>query len=566
MNFLARSVLSILVALSIVAGVFVVDTEPAEAFVDGGTVSGAAFVKGATVTLSSSGTVAGTSLTTGAVGTGTVAACAASVVCGAAVVGTAVLVAGGIWWLSSQGGTTPRYSTSGAVEYGAMSTIREPNDSKVFNHWVTLTWPADVPCTSCNIRYFYTVDEPSHPNIAATRDYAAANGYTHWSWTGGHYSGISKKLYSSGTNTYCEGDPDCTITLTGWIVYPFNWNDIVNGTNDVVACWGVGCDEVPSLDGMTDQSIVPQPKTARSTGRCIDPLTGQTADALPWVSDTYTSEVTLQAPLCPAGYRLTEVEIMETAEGGSPEVLIDVKTDLATLQQPCAAGSATVCDVELQRSLDGGTTWEECPAGDCDGDTLADPDTSTERCALMEAGVFVEALSADQCAQIARPDGSPAPQTLAAPEGNTGSFQTPLPPVGSAADCAPSGWNLLNPLAYVTGMACVFTWAFVPNSTILVGTLSGFVGEFQATGFGQLFTTSTGAITAFVDAFQDPGACTPSDEIGWETAGEFVGLTCENTDPNWPILYMAMQFGIMLSTAFALYRIAFAAFSPTGEE
>ena len=106
------------------------------------------------------------------------------------------------------------------------------------------------------------------------------------------------------------------------------------------------------------------------------------------------------------------------------------------------------------------------------------------------------------------PQPQPNPQPLPIPQ--------PIPPtqpvpnlpqsgISNPAECAPAGWELLNPLAYVTGMGCVLTWAFVPPSPqTAVDRISI---AFNNTALGVITTAMYQLVAPFV-AFEGADAST----------------------------------------------------------
>jgi hypothetical protein len=175
----------------------------------------------------------------------------------------------------------------------------------------------------------------------------------------------------------------------------------------------------------------------------------------------------------------------------------------------------------------------------------------------------------------------------AAPDGTDGSWSgvgdTPATPT-SAGSCAPSGWQLLNPLAYVKGMFCVLQLAFVPTSAtstawdnfrqsvsqkppyslvvgasnFVNGTLAGVRGGSSITPYAQTPGTVAGVqlqggISGFLtdcstDAFGNQGA---TDENG-----NVAGAACDEgvLTPYAQLMRNVMRVGIWVGFLFLLWR------------
>lgn len=63
---------------------------------------------------------------------------------------------------------------------------------------------------------------------------------------------------------------------------------------------------------------------------------------------------------------------------------------------------------------------------------------------------------------------------------------------GGSSECWPTGWGVLNPLAWVyQPLTCAMEWAFVPRTAVLTQQLSTLTTTWQATALGKLQTTLT---------------------------------------------------------------------------
>lgn len=80
----------------------------------------------------------------------------------------------------------------------------------------------------------------------------------------------------------------------------------------------------------------------------------------------------------------------------------------------------------------------------------------------------------------------------------------------SLADCVPQGFQLLNPAAYVQGMACVLRWAFIPSGDQVQGVLDDFEETYDARFPFSMVGDLYEMVDTTVDAAQDGvagGAC-----------------------------------------------------------
>jgi hypothetical protein len=155
--------------------------------------------------------------------------------------------------------------------------------------------------------------------------------------------------------------------------------------------------------------------------------------------------------------------------------------DVSTLVCPSGYGLSYVRVVEQIQSVNG--TWyqlnviwqaeytpeflqEYAP----EISTNTKPEGNAESCTWGSyQGTCLPATNTDPA-----PNPSPSPTTTAPP--STGDITVVLPPpvnegtgtVNSAdpsgEGCAPSGWQWLNPAAYVRATVCIFEWAFVPKN------------------------------------------------------------------------------------------------------
>lgn len=106
------------------------------------------------------------------------------------------------------------------------------------------------------------------------------------------------------------------------------------------------------------------------------------------------------------------------------------------------------------------------------------------------------------------------------------------------ADCAPSGWALLNPLAYVSGMACVLQLLFIPQhfgesfgdvADAWNGSVIGTVADAFALVWGLPGELQDGYENS---TFTDPDACEgPTVNVNWGNLGTESGNVTQEVNP-----------------------------------
>lgn len=518
-------------------------------------------------------------------------ACVSSIVCGASVAAGALIVGGVAWLIFSspdmdipQGGYAPSWAWVVAPKYTRVST-------SMCRITAQATGPSDDPVKE--IRFWLY-----NPSTGATVPSPPGSGQ----WGGTATYSIARDFSDPGATATSP----CTWVLSGISLtaaskvpgYTSGWYSRL--------CWQAAASTIPVAarsicNYETDHGAagaaptitkgptitVPQ-RYLVSTGTCML-SNGGTFAASPWTSGNFFESAGNQQakpPACPSGSQLVRTIVTKKTVGGSlPDVtILDTGAPPAAWSDtanPCSAVNGFACGVMLQHKLTISSDWQNCAttgstdttAVNCSDFSATGSNVSTFRCVLRKTSgdkaIVTTYSDLTPCAlwtssptqNLPDPTTTPTPVDTGDNGSGSGTLQLSPPPT-DLGQCAPSGWGILNPAAYVKGMGCVVTWAFVPNASTLTETLAGLRGDLDNTPIGQLFVGVYTVVHDFVIAFTDPAACTTADRIGWNQNAQFVGLPCENPiATTYSPVYIVLSGMLIVTTAVVIWGIISAAFT-----
>jgi hypothetical protein len=262
--------------------------------------------------------------------------------------------------------------------------------------------------------------------------------------------------WSSTHGAYRTSATSATGPLTGILVYP-TLTDYNNNTNPVVS-WGT----VPAFAGIRDFPANPD-RRLQATGQCIN-AAGNIIDAFPSYSREYTdyrAVPPVSNPGCPPDYALRSITVREQVQATST--------------------NWTEGTVVLNAFWDPEFEEEHRDALPGNGGEVT-PGTTPENCSWDgTTGCLTQADFEEQ------PTTTPTTVTL--------------PPetmyTGDGTGCAPSGWELLNPAAYIAATSCLFQWAFIPQNIDQYN--SNIIDAFEGSTLGQLFEVAGDIIAPIAD-------------------------------------------------------------------
>lgn len=156
--------------------------------------------------------------------------------------------------------------------------------------------------------------------------------------------------------------------------------------------------------------------------------------------------------------------------------------------------------------------------------------------------------------------------TTIAPGPSTPPARDPIDPNDDEGlGCIPSGWNVLNPFAWVyQPTRCVLIWAFVPDSS-LSDRWDDLRTDAQSKPPFSVVVWAYSTVAGFFDGFSSAGACGLFPD--WDPTGSGEGaLPCEPPGGSaWALGYSVMQIAIVVATGFYLWHMALRALSGSPE-
>jgi len=320
------------------------------------------------------------------------------------------------------------------------------------------------------------------------------------------------------------------------------------------------------------------PRQMEVRGECVDEG-GTVSNSVVQRSQVYTHQqnlntgVEVPSVLCPEFTTPGSVEVTEIALGGEvPERTIyrtpkvSEAPAIADKSDPCSAAHGYPCETGIFKApVETPTTWGQCGSQfNCTPEaeelrlgtgtqTVTDPQGNTYKCqrggkviswaaceGLVEspttrAPVEVEDTS-NPIREAPKPIGTQTP---------TRTSPLPLPP-NSVWECAPRGWELLNPVSYIYGTACVLAWAWIPPN---LNSLFDLWESFIARPPGSLIVGGVKGIGNTINAFNAGcGAPLEFGPIKW---------TCSNPLGTTGVYLKAIVGGgVVMATAFQTWRLA----------
>lgn len=482
---------------------------------------------------------AGAGIATGAVVGGGI--CAGTVVCGVVAVGAAVLLTGGaLAWQLTRSPNEPSSLPADGTLWAA------PGWTWNAAPYSNTAWLGSTGVGSSNYRLSVTADLTgpigTYTKLRVTTQYRTwSESYQRWDTsiqTQTFDRSTVPETYERYTSTILTSNAQAYVTA--FYVRPFT----SSGTaGPVVLAYGgqPSTGDTTQLVQQPNEFAADPPRKMHADGTCRSGATGMTSSALYSESVVYTETGTLPpmpAPMCPlAGTALVRTSVIPMTQNTYgvwiPSAPMFEAEFLPTFSDPTAALSqclygSTDCVASVQKVTPEGTvdcTLDPSNAA-CADQTLILSDQTVADTYQCRYGPYT--LPAAQCeyaipqtttnptpqptttpSPTATPTTSPSPEPTPSPTPtNTAGTDVPEPSGELAIGCAPTGWAVLNPIAYVQATACVLQWAFVPTdlapaaATVqqaldnsALGTITTFVSDF------------TGPLTAFRDAGDNPNNC-----------------------------------------------------------
>lgn len=414
----------------------------------------------------------------------------------------------------------------------------------------------DMQCNgNAYVYYYYTTGN----STTQSRGYATKFGGTGNS--GGH---IAQK----GINTWGhELSPGGNSRITGIRFECGQGQSVILGTFSTATA---------QMTGVALPRDIPRQMEVR--GECVDE-SGTVSNSVVQRSQVYTHQqnlstgVEVPSVLCPEFTTPGSVEVTEIAPGGEvPERTIyrtpkvSEAPAIADKSDPCSAAHGYPCETGIFKApVETPTTWGQCGSQfNCTPEaeelrlgtgtqTVTDPQGNTYKCqrggkviswaaceGLVEspttrAPVEVEDTS-NPIREAPKPIGTQTP---------TRTSPLPLPP-NSVWECAPRGWELLNPVSYIYGTACVLAWAWIPPN---LNSLFDLWESFIARPPGSLIVGGVKGIGNTINAFNAGcGAPLEFGPIKW---------TCSNPLGTTGVYLKAIVGGgVVMATAFQTWRLA----------
>ena len=428
-------------------------------------------------------------------GGGVVAACVASVICGLGVLAGVAIIGGGyLFWKYKQGQADADAAARSAV-----------------GSWAFTSGPTVTLNAAGQAQWSWSIQAPSG-QMASNWKTINTSYYAYGSTTGScNISGLS--LTAGGTytatNVVCAGSGGLQInsynSTTGQATTVLTWGN----TGTALTASGTGN---PAIGQPTVITKDPGPsRTLTVTGTCLD-ATGGTVTATATSAAFHETDAQLPAipPVaCPAGTHLIgETVKSSTPYAGVSKTLLTVtpsprQTDPTDPYADCmSSAGGTACVVMVYRVI--GTVGYSCLNDGIDCSAFVYPNTpttpkfecrwGTHTIGIAECVDFSQKFTVPEVDRYPETGGGPAPEPTATAQPSAQPTTSPglspntcqdsptaavyqcngtpwpgpaAPGVGGpqASDCAPSGWHLLDPLAYVAGMGCVLQMMFIPTQT-----------------------------------------------------------------------------------------------------